>query len=197
MALHRPRRIFRGSIFDLPAFGAGDVLRGVALIMVAVTGIAAGVALFGETSDLSGRVPALSGAVASEPRLVAAEPQLVAVVDGATLRLDEIVVQLRGVAAPARGRNCPNGQAGGYDCGAAATLALADLVRGRRVACRLDGREHAGLVQGVCEAGGAELNRALVAAGWARADTPALRDTEAAARAEKVGLWRDGANPGF
>jgi len=49
----------------------------------------------------------------------------------------------------------------------------------------------------VCEAGGTELNRALVAAGWARADIPGLGAVEATARAGRLGLWRNGANPSF
>ena len=48
-------------------------------------------------------------------------PLVVAVVDGATLRLRDTVVRLHGVAAPARGRSCPDGQGSGYDCGAAAS----------------------------------------------------------------------------
>ncbi len=190
MALNRPRRIFRGNLFDVPAFDLGDPLRRMMLLGLAGAGIGAGSLLFGHSSDLFGRVPPPPGAVT-------AEPQLVAVVDGATLRLHDMVVRLQGMVAPARGRTCPDGQGGGYDCGAAASSALANLVRDRRVACRLSGLDRAGLAQGVCEAGGMEINRTLVAAGWARADDPSLGDTEAAARAARRGLWRNGANPGF
>lgn len=188
MALNCPRRIFRGSLFDVPAFG--DKLRRLMLVGMAGAGIGAGAVLFGHASNLFGQAPAPPGAVT-------AEPLLVAVVDGATLRLHDMVVQLHGVVAPARGRSCPDGQGSFYDCGAAASAALANLVRDHRVACRLSGFDRAGLAQGVCEAGGREINRALVASGWARADDPALGDTEAAARAARRGLWRNGANPGF
>lgn len=170
----------------------GGLLRGSVLVLLAAGGIGAGVLLSGLPANLVGRAPASAPAGA-----VAAEPQDVAVVDGGTLRLRDTVVQLNGLVAPARGRRCADGQDAGYDCGAAASAALADLVRDRRVACQLSRRGTAGLVQGVCEAGGTEVNRALVAAGWARADSPALGGAEAAARAGRLGLWRNGASPGF
>jgi endonuclease YncB( thermonuclease family) len=184
-------------LLDVPAFAFGDPLRNLMLLALAGAGIGVGIVMFEWPAGPVGPVPALSGAGGAALQLVVAEPQSVAVVDGGTLRLHDTVVQLHGVAAPARGRNCPNGQGAGYDCGAAASAALADLVRGRPVTCRLAGHDGAGLAQGVCEARGAEINRALVASGWARADGPALREAEAAARAGQVGLWRNGANPGF
>jgi endonuclease YncB( thermonuclease family) len=160
------------------------------LVGLAGAGIGASLLIAGQPADLLGPAPVPAGEVS-------ADPLLVAVVDGATLRLRDTVVRLHGVAAPARGRSCPDEQGAGYDCGAAASAALANLVRDRRVACRLNGRDQAGLVLGVCEAGGTEINRALVAAGWARADGPALSSTEATARAGRLGLWRNGANPSF
>ena len=42
-----------------------------------------------------------------------------------------------------------------------------------------------------------EQHRALVAAGWARADIPGLDAAEATARAGRLGLWRNGADPTF
>jgi endonuclease YncB( thermonuclease family) len=186
LPLQRPRRIFRPSRVAVPDFWAHrGVLAGLAGVAVATI-----VLVFGMPSSLFGRAP-------QQPGAVAAEAHQVAVVDGDTLRLHDTVVRLDGVAAPQRGRTCPDGRGSGYDCGAAASAALAALVRDRRVDCRLSGRDGSGLVQGVCEAGGTELNRALVMAGWARSDAPGLAEAEAAARAGRRGLWRDGANPSF
>ncbi len=190
MALHRPRRIFRGSAFDAPTVGAGVLLQRIMLAGLATAGIGTGLLMAGQPADLFGPTPVPAGEVS-------ADPLLVAVVDGATLRLHDTVVRLHGAAAPARGHSCPDGQGAAYDCGAAASAALASLVRDRRVVCRLNGRDQAGLMLGVCEAGGTEINRALVAAGWARADGPALGKAEATARAGRLGLWRSGANPSF
>jgi endonuclease YncB( thermonuclease family) len=77
------------------------------------------------------------------------------------------------------------------DCGVQAADALAGLVRGREISCRLDGRNGEGFVQGICEAAGADLNRALVAAGWARAEgkSEALALAEQQARMARLGLW--------
>jgi len=186
LPLQRPRRIFRGSRLVV---SGSRLPRGV-LAGLVCAGIGAVVLLVGLPGDLFGRAPAPPGAMS-------VEAQQVAVVDGDTLRLRDTVVRLHGVAAPARGRTCADGQGSGYDCGAAASAALAALVRDRNVACRLNGHDGAGLVLGVCEAGGTELNRALVATGWARADSPGLGAVEATARADGLGLWRNGANPSF
>ena len=90
-------------------------------------------------------------------------------VDGGTLRLRDRVVRLQGVEPPPRGTACGDDGAG-EDCGAAATNALAALVREAPVACRVTGADGLGRPYAVCQASGTELNRAVVAAGWARAD---------------------------
>lgn len=188
MPLHRPRRIFRGGSSALG--GSAPPGLGGALAALAAAGLVGGIVLSGEAPDLLARAPAPAGSVA-------AEPQDVAVVDGGTLRLRDTVVRLLGVAAPLRGQSCPDSRGSGYDCGAAASAALAVLLRDRRVACQVSGRDRAGLAQGVCQAGGLELNQAQVATGWARAEGPALREAEATARAGRLGVWRNGAEPGF
>jgi endonuclease YncB( thermonuclease family) len=155
------------------------------------TAFGAVVMLFLLPSDLFGRVPPLAGTIT-------AAPELVAVVDGETLRLREMVVRLQGVAAPPRGLACRDGSGGVSDCGAASATALAALVRGHGVACRLHGRDSAGLAQGVCEAAGTELNHALVADGWARAlASSGMNAAEAEARQAHRGLWHDGVMPPF
>jgi endonuclease YncB( thermonuclease family) len=146
---------------------------------------------------LFGRVPALSGTIS-------AEPADVAVIDGQTLRIHDAVIRLLGIAAPPRGLRCETA-APGYDCGAAAGMALAGLVRGQPVTCHLNGRDARGFALGRCEARGVDLNQALVAAGWARARAdaaagampPAFAVAEQRARAAERGLWRGGADPGF
>jgi endonuclease YncB( thermonuclease family) len=143
--------------------------------------------LFFSPSTLFGRVPRLSG------ELVADAPQ-VAVVDGQTLRVREQVVRLQGVVAPMRGQECLGDAGARFDCGAAASQALAALVRDHAVVCRLDGRDDAGFPQGICEAGNVNINRAVVAGGWARTDDHAseLGMDEAGARAMHLGIWRAG-----
>ncbi len=141
-------------------------------------------------AELFGRVPLPSGT------LTADAPQ-VAVVDGDTLRVRDTVVRLQGVSAPARGQACQRADGTAYDCGTAAIDALASLVRGHLIACRLNGRDQTGRPLAMCESGGRDVNRAMVAGGFARAqvDAPAFGEDETAARARRVGLWQGRAAP--
>jgi endonuclease YncB( thermonuclease family) len=120
-----------------------------------------------------------------------AAPAQVAVVDAGTLRLQDHVVRLLGVDPPVRGATCRSHDGTGFDCGAAATNAVAALIRETPVACRLSGHDNFGRPFALCEASGTDLNRAVIAAGWARADRtqPALRRDEENARTQGRGLW--------
>lgn len=139
-------------------------------------------------ADLFGRVPTLSSELH-------AESGQVAVVDGQTLRLRDTTIRLAGILAPPRGQSCRDDRGGAYDCGAAASAALAVILRGRLIACTLSGRDAAGFPQALCEAGGAEVNRALVAGGWARALTTAsFGPEEQTARKARRGLWQSEAS---
>ena len=142
------------------------------------------IVLMASPTELMGRVPRVSG-------LLSAPSARVAVVDGQTLVLNDMSVRLDGIVAPARGQACRRADGSGGDCGAEAVAALAALVRDRDVSCRLNGRDREGFPRGVCEVAGLELNRAQVAAGWARAEQPGLSSAEAAARAAGRGLWRE------
>jgi len=121
----------------------------------------------------------------------------VAVIDGGTLRVHAAVVRLAGVASPARGEACLSGSPG-VDCGAAAANALATMLRGRNVGCDVRSRDSHGRALAVCRIDGFELNRAIVAAGWARADDggETLALAEADARAGQRGMWRDAGDSG-
>jgi endonuclease YncB( thermonuclease family) len=140
----------------------------------------AALALLAHPSALFGRVPAASGTVS-------ADAEQVAVVDGETLRLRDKVVRLQGVTAPPRGDTCA-----GHDCGREAAEALSGLVRDHGVACRMNGTDRLGFPKGVCKAGGTDLGRQLVLAGFARAAGPELAREERDARARGRGLWRLG-----
>ena len=171
--MREPRRIFRS-----PAVSRVRLTRPV-LLAAAGLGVA-GLAMAGLSSDLFGRT-------APAPERMSAEAAGVTVVDGETLRLGTQVVRLRGVDAPSRLDLCR----GGHNCGGAAAAALAALVRDRRVECRLTSRDRQGRPLGTCEANGADLSRAIVASGWARAGTgaPDLADLELHARQRGKGLW--------
>ncbi len=173
MSINRPRRIFRSGFPRIDARG-GAILLGIGLVA------AAGVAL--------AMLPHSSPVTSVPVQELSAQPAQVAVVDGGTLRLRDQVVRLQGVEPPLRGTACGNRD---EDCGTAATNALAAMVRETAVACRVTGADRLGRPYAVCIASGTELNQAVVAAGWARADQaqPALKQAEATARAEHRGVW--------
>jgi endonuclease YncB( thermonuclease family) len=184
VTVRTPRRIFSGQTRSTQ-FG-GTVGHTVAVGLVGAV-VGALVVLLAAPSDLFGRVPSPSGSLT-------ADPTHLAVVDGETLRINETVVHLQGVEAPPRGRMCQRVNGPSFDCGSAAAAALADLVRGRRVVCHLTGRDATGYPQAQCLAGETELNRRLVAEGWARAraEMPAFTHEESEARTAARGLWRNG-----
>lgn len=109
------------------------------------------------------------------------------VIDGDTLSIAGERIRLRGIDAFERGQTCRRDGAG-YDCGKAAAAALAGLVGGREVSCTGGGRDRYGRLLAVCEAGGRELNAAMVASGWALA-YGAYHIEEFRARAAGAGAW--------
>lgn len=116
----------------------------------------------------------------------------VRVVDGDTLRLGERTLRLAGLVSPPRGQTCSTANGVGFDCGGAAAQALAQLVQNRDLSCRVQGRDRFGRALGTCQAGGVETNAALVAAGWALAESAGgaeLQAAEQGARAARRGLW--------
>lgn len=185
MSVRRPRRIFSG---QTRSNSIGTTVGHTVAVGLVGAVLGALVVLLAAPSDLFGRVPSPSG-------VLSADPAHLAVVDGETLRINETVLHLQGVEAPPRGRMCPRGNGTSFDCGMAAAAALADLVRGRHVECHLAGRDSTGYPQAQCQAGETELNRRLVAEGWAHAKTemPAFTHEETEARTAARGLWRSGA----
>lgn len=171
MSIDNPRRIFR----------RGRSLGGAALVLACI-GLALTAGVMG--MDALSAWPA-DTAASGPARVISALPDKVAVIDGGTLRLDGEVVRLSDIEAPARGQSC----AAGPDCGGRATAVLASLVDRRPVACRVSGYDRMGRPWGRCDAGGRDVNIALVAAGWARAETPDLDAAEADARSHRRGIW--------
>jgi endonuclease YncB( thermonuclease family) len=177
LSLNRPRRIFRSYLARIDPRWLLGLLGGGLLALAAVS-----LATLSASQAPPRPVPA---------EALTARPAQVAVVDAGTLRLRDRIVLLRGVEPPPRGTAC-----GERDCGSAGANALADLVRDATVECRVAGQDGLGRPYGVCLANGNELNRAVVAAGWARAAAgePELRRAQEAAQAGRLGVWGADAN---
>lgn len=119
----------------------------------------------------------------------------VRVVDGDTLDLDGARIRLHGIDAPERAQRCTAAAGRAWPCGREATLALTRMVAGRRPLCTERDRDGYGRSVAVCTVDGRDINRAMVAAGWAVAYTRYSRDyegDEAAARRARLGVWQGG-----
>lgn len=107
--------------------------------------------------------------------------------DGDSITLGAERIRLRGIDAPEFAQVCrKDGEE--YACGRRAREALSKLVAGRRVACAGWERDKYDRLLGECSAGGVDLNRAQVEAGWAVAYGDYQAEELAARRAER-GIW--------
>jgi endonuclease YncB( thermonuclease family) len=107
--------------------------------------------------------------------------------DGDSLTFGTERVRLLGIDAPEYNQTCMRGGKD-YACGREARRALAALIGGKPVACEGWEKDRYGRLLATCKAGGVELNRSLVEAGWAVA-YGGYSSEERAARAARRGLW--------
>ena len=113
------------------------------------------------------------------------------VIDGDTIEVAGERVRLWGLDTPEMRQTCERAGAD-YACGETARDALIELIDGRDVRCEGRGRGYYGRLLGVCFPGSIDLNRLLVAAGWAVIDPRYPSDYHAEQdEAERAGrgLW--------
>jgi len=115
------------------------------------------------------------------------EQGAVTVADGDSLTLGTVRIRLRGIDAPEYAQTCTRDGAD-YACGRMARQALVALTAGRPVTCDGWQKDRYGRLLGDCRAGGVDLNRAQVEAGWAVA-YGGFESEEAVARAARRGIW--------
>ena len=114
------------------------------------------------------------------------------VIDGDTLMVGSKRVRLFGIDAPESDQRC---RAAGrsWTCGREASRALAGRIDGLPIACDERTRDDYGRSVAVCRRGGTDLNRWMVAQGWALASRRYSQDYVAAERTAKSsrrGMWR-------
>jgi endonuclease YncB( thermonuclease family) len=107
--------------------------------------------------------------------------------DGDTITMNGERIRLRGIDAPEYAQTCTKGGST-YACGRRSREALNALARSGRIECSGWERDRYRRLLAVCTAGGVDLNRRQVEAGWAVA-YGAYDDAEQAARARGAGLW--------
>ncbi len=117
---------------------------------------------------------------------------IASVIDGDTIEIHGQRVRLFGIDAPESNQLCirPTGQ--GWRCGQQASFALADRIGRATVSCQPHDLDRYGRVVAVCFKGSEDLNRWMVANGWAVAFRRYSLDyvpDEAAARRSQVNIW--------
>ena len=177
-----------------------------ALIGVSVIGVAA-LGQLGRESDTGTRVAAAAPATsAKKPTTTAKAPSTAESADpatltsrraqavtGDTLKIGSTLVMLDGIEAPEAGQSCERAS-GRWRCGRAARDALASLVRGRSVSCKISENIEAGIKKGTCTIGGdTDLAEKLLEAGMVFAASSFFLNSyariERNAQSEKKGLW--------
>lgn len=107
--------------------------------------------------------------------------------DGDSITLGAERIRMRGIDAPEYAQVCRRDGAD-YPCGKLSRQYLVGLIAGQPVTCSGWRRDRYGRLLGDCTAGGKDLNRAQVVAGWAVAYGD-FETEEAVARAAKTGIW--------
>lgn len=118
------------------------------------------------------------------------------VTDGDTLVLAtggaDAKVRLHGIDAPESKQECADTAGQPYPCGERAKLILDALTLGKTLVCEVKDRDRYGRFVGACKADGADINKAMVATGWAMAYRQYSTDyvpDEDAARELRPGMW--------
>jgi endonuclease YncB( thermonuclease family) len=117
----------------------------------------------------------------------------VRVIDAGTIQSGGVVITLADIAARDAKANCKDAKGRPWGCGDAGRVALARLIRTRAVSCVLPKGAEQKAFAARCNVAGTDLSTWLVRQGWANPKEPsekALADAEAAAKKEKIGIWR-------
>lgn len=113
---------------------------------------------------------------------------------GDTLKISGKSVKLAGIEAPEAGQRCAGASGSrSWRCGRAARDALAKLLRGQDITCKLAGEDESGLRLATCVAGEKDIAADLVRTGQVFA-VPGFfarySNVEQEARDARVGIWR-------
>jgi endonuclease YncB( thermonuclease family) len=89
------------------------------------------------------------------------------VIDGDTIEVHGTRIRLHGIDAPESRQECRRPDGTTWRCGQQAALALSDHIGRRPVSCKPPDRDRYGRVIATCSLSSGELNRWMVANGWA------------------------------
>jgi endonuclease YncB( thermonuclease family) len=109
------------------------------------------------------------------------------VIDGDSLRVSGREVRMQGIDAPEARQFC-HGAGGEWACGAAAERQLIQLIGSKEVFCQGVGLDKHGRLLALCKTGDIDLNREMVARGFAVA-YGRYYEEERSAKGARRGLW--------
>ena len=114
------------------------------------------------------------------------------VIDGDTIEIHGTRIRLHGIDAPESRQECRRPEGATWRCGQQAALALSNHIGRRPVTCKPLDRDRYGRVIATCSLSSGEINRWMVANGWAvsyrRYSLDYVAD-EDKARTAHLGIW--------
>ncbi|MCB1520548.1 MAG: thermonuclease family protein [Hyphomicrobiaceae bacterium] len=110
------------------------------------------------------------------------------VIDGDSMKVGGAEIRMKDIDAP-EGRQLCQRDGRDWPCGEEARRVLAGMTGGKTVTCRSVERDKHGRYLAYCSAGGLELNREMVARGYA-VGFGGFRNEERQAKAARRGVWQ-------
>lgn len=159
--------------------------------------IALCVLVLGTASLWLGLGGSATGRLATFPRLSLGAPKEVVegrvmAIVGDELRIGGHRIRLADVEFPDRDQTCVRAGGRKWRCGETASLMLARMTHGRRLACEVDMRDAQGKAIAICRDGAMVINAELIRSGHAFAAsglTSRYAAVEAEAKARRAGVW--------
>jgi endonuclease YncB( thermonuclease family) len=114
------------------------------------------------------------------------------VIDGDTIEIHGQRIRLHGIDSPESSQLCARPTGERWRCGQQASFALADRIGRATVSCQPRDRDRYGRTVAVCFKGNEDLNRWMVATGWAAAYRRYSADyvaDEDDARRSRINIW--------
>ncbi len=114
------------------------------------------------------------------------------IVDGDTIKILGVAIRLNGIDAPESLQECKDASGVNWDCGKAATRALAQLIASNEVRCEAETRDQYDRLLAECFVGSMSLNAQMVREGWAFAFvrySDQFAGEQDQAEASNLGLW--------
>jgi endonuclease YncB( thermonuclease family) len=113
-------------------------------------------------------------------------------IDGETFEIHGTRFRMHGIDAPESRQECIRADGPSWRCGQQAALALSDYVGRATVRCEPGDHDRHGRVVAACFRGTGDLDRWMVANGWAAANRRDSLDAvadEERATSDKLGIW--------